>query len=90
MTLLVTWTSSIDMVEGTEGGRMKSKMRVELGRKREKRRRNGKEVRKIRRKEGKEWKEREENEEEGKGSEEDRQRKHPHTFHATHLPLEWR
>ena len=70
MTLLVTWTSSIDMVEGTEGGRMKSKMRVELGRKREKRRRNGKEVRKIRRKEGKEWKEREENEEEGKGSEE--------------------
>ena len=38
-------------------------------------RRNGKEVRKIRRKEGKKWKEREENEEEGKGSEEDRQRK---------------
>ena len=43
MMLLVTWTSSIDMVEGTEGGRMKSKMRVELERRRE--RRNGNEER---------------------------------------------
>ena len=53
MTLLVTWTSSTGMVEGTEGGRMKSKMRVELGRRRERERKEKWKRRKIRRKEGK-------------------------------------
>ena len=59
MMLLVTWTSSIGMVEGTEGGRMKSKMRVELGRRRE-RERKEKWKRSKKDQEGKEWKEREE------------------------------
>ena len=71
MMLLVTWTSSIGMVEGTVEREDEEQDESRVGEKeREKGRRNGKEVRKIRRKEGKEWKEREENEEEGKGSEE--------------------